>query len=63
MDYNNKFYKDKVKHINQYRKESLTKEEKQLEKEYQKLPFDYRNFELLYQKDVVLGGGIIKNAL
>ena len=32
---------------------NLTESEKELEKYYQSIPFDYNNFELLYQSDVV----------
>ena len=53
LDYNKNFYKDRVKYINHYRMNNLTKEEKALEKKYENMPYDYHNFELLYQKDVV----------
>lgn len=49
-------YKERIKKfVNHHRhnQESLTEEEKELEKYYQSIPFDYNNFELLYQKDVV----------
>lgn len=53
FDYNKKMYKNipKVKHY--YKSNELTEEEKTLEEEYKKLPFDYHNFEKLYQKDVI----------
>ena len=54
-DYNRYYYNDKVsKYIKHYKKQDeLTKEEQELEKYYQSIPFDYNNFELLYQSDVV----------
>lgn len=52
-DYNKGLYPD-VKHVKHYYKsEALTEEERALEKHYQEIPFDYHNFEYLYQKDVV----------
>ncbi len=53
LEYNKHFYSDKVKYINQNRKNNLTEEEKALEEKYRGMPFDYNNYELLYQKDVV----------
>lgn len=53
LPFNTKFYKDKVKYINHYRINNLTEEEKKLEEKYYNMPFDYHNFELLYQSDVV----------
>lgn len=53
LEYNKKFYKDKIKYVNHNKKDSLNEEEKELEKKYQDMPFDYNNFELLYQGDVV----------
>ena len=53
LPYNTKFYKDKVKYIDHYRINNLTPEEKELEEKYYHMPFDYHNFELLYQSDVV----------
>jgi len=53
LPYNSDFYKDRVKYIDHYRIDNLTEEEKKLEKQYQNMPFDYHNFELLYQADVV----------
>ena len=55
LPYNTKFYKDKVKYIDHYKINNLTEEEQELEKKYQNMPFDYHNFELLYQSDVVKG--------
>lgn len=54
-DYNRHYYNDKItKYIKHYRKSNeLTESEKELEKYYQSIPFDYNNFELLYQSDVV----------
>ena len=52
-EYNKTIYNNKIENINHYRKNNLTPEEKKLELEYQNMPFDYNNFELLYQKDVV----------
>ena len=53
FDYNKEKYKDiaKVKHY--YKSEELTEEEQKKEQEYKNLPFDYHNFEKLYQKDVI----------
>lgn len=53
LPYNTKFYKDTVKYIDHYRINNLSEEEKKLEKKYYNMPFDYHNFELLYQSDVV----------
>ena len=53
LSYNTKFYKDKVKYIDHYKINNLTDEEKKLEEKYYNMPFDYHNFELLYQSDVV----------
>ena len=53
LDYNSKFYKDRVKYIDHYKINNLNEEEKELELKYQNMPFDYHNFELLYQNDVV----------
>ena len=53
LPYNTKFYKDKVKYVDHYKINNLTLEEQKLEKKYQNMAFDYRNFELLYQSDVV----------
>lgn len=54
-EYNKNFYKDEIKkYIKHYKQnEDLTEEEKELEKKYQNMPFDYNNFELLYQNEVV----------
>lgn len=53
FDYNKKLYQNipKVKHY--YKSNELTEEEKALEEKYKKLPFNYHNFEQLYQKDVI----------
>lgn len=51
--YNELKYQDKVSYIRQSRRTELTEEEKALEKKYDSMPFDYHNYELLYQKDVV----------
>ena len=53
LPYNTKKYNDRVKYINHNRINELTEEEKELERKYQNMPFDYNNFELLYQSDVV----------
>lgn len=53
LDYNKEFYKDKIKYVNHNKKDCLNEEEKELERKYQNMPFDYNNFELLYQGDVV----------
>lgn len=51
--YNSKFY-SKLNHVKHYYKSNeLTEEERKKEEEYKNMPFDYNNFELLYQKDVV----------
>lgn len=53
-EYNRKKYQKDVTHIKHYYKsEELTAEEQKQEDAYKQLPFDYNNFELLYQKDVV----------
>lgn len=49
-------YKKRIKKfVNHHRHnpEDLTEEEKELEAYYNSIPFDYNNFELLYQSDVV----------
>ena len=53
LPYNSNKYTDKVKYVDHYRMNDLNKEEQELEKKYQNMPFDYNNFELLYQRDVV----------
>ena len=53
LPYNTNKYTDRVKYVDHYRMNDLTKEEQELEKKYQTMPFDYNNFELLYQRDVV----------
>ncbi len=53
INYNSTKYNSKNKNIRHYNKDDLTEEEKKLELKYQNMPFDYNNFELLYQKDVV----------
>lgn len=55
MEYNTKFYSKEIKkYIKHYKKsEDLNDSEKELEEEYKKIPFDYNNFELLYQNEVV----------
>jgi len=54
-DGNKKMYTKEVsKYIKHYKKpEELNEEEKQLENKYKNMPFDYNNFELLYQNEVV----------
>ena len=54
-DFNKDYYNDKIKkHIKHYRKtDELNEKEKEQEKEYQHMPFDYHNFESLYQKQVI----------
>ena len=53
--YNKKLFSNKVnKYIKHYKKSNeLNTKEKALENKYKKMPFDYNNFELLYQNDVV----------
>ncbi len=47
-------YKKSAKHIKHYKKsDELTEEEKKIEDKYKNMPFDYNNFELLYQNEVV----------
>ena len=53
LSYNANYYKDRVKYVNHYKINDLSEEEKELEKKYQNMPFDYHNFELLYQNEVV----------
>lgn len=54
LPYNSNKYTNRVKkYIDHYRINNLTEEEKELERKYQNMPFDYNNFELLYQGDVV----------
>lgn len=55
LHHNQKYYLDKVtKYIKHYTKPNeLNKEDKKIESHYKKLPYDYNNFELLYQKQVV----------
>lgn len=53
INYNSTKYNEKVKNIIHYNKDNLSEEDKELELKYQNMPFDYNNFELLYQKDVV----------
>lgn len=52
-EYNKDMYTKipKVKHY--YKSDELTTEEQEQEAAYKKLPFDYHNFEKLYQKDVI----------
>lgn len=54
-EYNKEFYNNKIsKQIKHYYKSNeLTEEEKIKEEKYKNMPFDYNNFELLYQKDIV----------
>ncbi len=54
-EYNQNFYTDRIKkYIKHYKKSNeLTESEKKLEEYYQSIPFDYNNFELLYQNEVV----------
>lgn len=54
-EYNKDYYKKDVnKYIKHYKKtEDLTDRERELEEKYKNMPFDYNNFELLYQNDVV----------
>lgn len=54
-EYNNNFYtKEMSKYIKHYKKsEDLNAEEKKQEEKYKNMPFDYNNFELLYQNEVV----------
>jgi len=54
-EYNKTFYNKEIKkYIKHYKKaEELNEEEKALEKKYQNMIFDYNNFELLYQNEVV----------
>lgn len=54
-DYNKTLYNKEIKkYIKHYKKsDELNEEEKELEKKYQNMPFDYNNFELLYQNEVV----------
>lgn len=54
-DYNKNYYNEEIKkHIKHYRKSNdLTEEEKEEEKRYQQMPFDYHNFESLYQRQVI----------
>ena len=51
---NKKKFSNKVtKYIKHYKKTNeLNTKEKALENKYKKMPYDYNNFELLYQKDV-----------
>ena len=53
--HNQNYYNDRVyKHIKHYKKnDELTEDEKKIEDQYKSIPFDYNNFELLYQNDVV----------
>ena len=53
--YNKKLFSNKVtKYIKHYKKSNeLNKKEKELENKYKKQLFDYNNFELLYQNEVV----------
>ena len=54
INYNSNFFVNKVKYIKQYLKEDeLTLKEKQLNEYYKSIPFNYNNFELLYQRNVV----------
>ena len=54
-DFNKNYYNSKIKeHIKHYRKsDELNEQEKEQEKEYQHMPFDYHNFDSLYQKQVI----------
>ncbi len=54
-DYNKNYYNKEIKnHIKHYRKSNeLTDSEKKLELKYQNMPFDYHNFEELYQRQVI----------
>lgn len=52
-DFNKNLYTD-IKHIKHYYKsEELSEEEKEEEKHFKEIMFDYHNFEKLYQKDVI----------
>lgn len=55
FDYNKDKYTDRIKnYIKHYKKTTeLNEEEKSLEEKYKNMPFDYNNFELLYQNEVV----------
>lgn len=53
FNYNKEMYKDIAKVNHYYKSEELTEEEQKKEQEYKNLPFDYHNFEKLYQKDVI----------
>ena len=52
---NKEQYTDSItKYVNHYKKhDELTEEEKALEEKYKNMPFDFNNFELLYQNEVV----------
>lgn len=54
-DYNKTKYTDKItNYIKHYKKsDELNEEEKSLENKYKNMPFDYNNYELLYQNEVV----------
>lgn len=54
-EYGKNLYKDRVKMIKHYRQdeEEFTEDEKKLSEYYKNLPFDYYNFECLYQRDVI----------
>lgn len=54
-DHDKEFYKDRIKKWVKHHKhdeKDMTEEEKELHKYYQSIPFDYNNFELLYQNEV-----------
>lgn len=54
-EYNKNYYKKAVsKYVKHYKKTAdLNDRERELESKYKQMPFDYNNFELLYQNDVV----------
>lgn len=55
FDYENnkkKYNKEIFKYVNHYKKaDELNEEERKLEDQYKNMPFDYNNFELLYQNE------------
>lgn len=53
--YNKNFYQREIsRYIKHYKKSNeLSKEERKLEEKYKSMPFNYNNFELLYQNEVV----------
>ena len=55
-EHDKNMYRDRIKKIvNHYRQDEkqFTSKEKELYELYKKMPFDYNNYELLYQRDVV----------